>query len=270
VTDLQAADFEVLDRDVAQSITDLSYGKLPIDVTVALDLSSSVTGTVLEDLRQSVQQLGRDLRPGDRLKLVTFNMKVKRVIDFTDHPDQALAALRQSGGAGSTAIFDTLAVELAGAAPPDRRRLVLVFSDGDDNASTTDVRTLLDVAKRTTPTVGVVLEQGNAMPFLGSTTMASGVTAIRTSNAAALANATALRQFYTSLTQATGGIVIPVTSSSAVSAALRRLLDEFRSSYVLHFVPQGVDRVGFHALTVRVTRRGGPYDVRARSGYEWR
>ena len=63
---------------------------------------------------------------------------------------------------------------------------------------------------------------------------------------------------------------VPVTSSSAVSAALRRLLDEFRSSYVLHFVPQGVERGGFHTLTVRVTRSGGPYDVRARSGYEWR
>jgi hypothetical protein len=79
-----------------------------------------------------------------------------------------------------------------------------------------------------------------------------------------------LRQLYTSLTQATGGIVVPVTSSSSASAALRRLLDEFRSSYVLHFVPQGVERAGFHAVTVRVTRSGGPYDVRARSGYEWR
>jgi hypothetical protein len=58
VTDLKEGDFEVMDRDVAQSITDLSYGKLPIDVTVALDLSSSVTGAVLADLRQSVSSWG--------------------------------------------------------------------------------------------------------------------------------------------------------------------------------------------------------------------
>ena len=44
VVGLTAADFELLDNGVAQEISDVTYEKLPIDVTVVLDVSSSVTG----------------------------------------------------------------------------------------------------------------------------------------------------------------------------------------------------------------------------------
>ena len=101
--------------------------------------------------------------------------------------------------------------------------------------------------------------------MLGATTMVSGVFTTRTANAAALASATALRQLYTSLTQATGGIVVPVTSSSSASAALRRLLDEFRSSYVLYFTLRDV-KGGFHTLEVTVPQNSR-FTVRARRGY---
>jgi len=257
VTGLKLADFEITDNGVTQTIADMSYGKLPIDVTVALDVSSSVTGPVLEDLRQSVQQLTRDLMPADRLKLVTFNMRVKRVMDFAADPAAGLAAVRQSVGSGSTAVFDTIAVALASQAPPDRRQLVMLFTDGNDSASTTDLRTLLDLARRTTPTVGVVLAQA-ALPLSSGTQpglrqMAPGV-AIRL----------VTQQIYSQLARETGGIVVSATGS--VGPTLRRVLDEFRSSYVLYFTPREVNRDGLHTLGVRVPR-SNDVQVRARSSY---
>ena len=57
VTGLKITDFELLDNGVPQEISDLSYERLPIDVTVVLDVSASVTGAVLDQLRQSVRQL---------------------------------------------------------------------------------------------------------------------------------------------------------------------------------------------------------------------
>ena len=57
VIGLTAADFELLDNGVPQEITDVNYEKLPIDVTVLLDVSASVTGSALDELRRSLRQL---------------------------------------------------------------------------------------------------------------------------------------------------------------------------------------------------------------------
>ena len=87
MTNLQPADFEVLDNGVAQTVDSVSYGKLPIDVTVALDVSYSVSGTLLDQLRRGVVELMRDLARQDRLKLILFNMRVNRTVDFTADVD---------------------------------------------------------------------------------------------------------------------------------------------------------------------------------------
>jgi hypothetical protein len=64
----------------------------------------------------------------------------------------------------------------------------------------------------------------------------------------------------------TGGLVVPA-SPLALPDVLTRTLDNFRSTYVLHYSPAGVRASGFHELQVRVIRRGS-YEVRARRGYE--
>jgi hypothetical protein len=48
--------------------------------------------------------------------------------------------------------------------------------------------------------------------------------------------------------------------------AFKIILDEFRTSYVLRYTPQGVPRDGWHELDVRVTKPG-TMTVRARKGY---
>jgi hypothetical protein len=84
VANLTSADFELRDNGVLQTITDISFEKLPIDVTIAFDVSLSVTDTVLTQLRRAVDEVRTRLRPGDRIKLMTFNMRVTRALDFTD------------------------------------------------------------------------------------------------------------------------------------------------------------------------------------------
>src|SRR5687768_17731231 len=51
VTDLRARDFVVRDNGVTQTVAALVYEKLPVDVTVLLDVSGSVAGLVLDQLR---------------------------------------------------------------------------------------------------------------------------------------------------------------------------------------------------------------------------
>ncbi|MGH9309015.1 MAG: VWA domain-containing protein [Vicinamibacterales bacterium] len=256
VTGLTAADFELLDNGVAQEITEVAYEKLPIDVTLLLDVSASVTGDVLDELRRALRQVRADLAPGDRLRLLTFNMRVTRLVDFSQPAasiDQALASLQ---GAGSSAVFDGLAVALTAADQPGRRRFIVLFSDGQDSSSITDASTLLEVARRSSSTVAVVL---------ASSTDARPASLLRTT---LTPPATTVAMLSEHIARETGGIVTAVKPGENLSSRFRRVLQDFRSSYVLYFSPRDVERAGAHTLDVRVKRPG--VEVRARRGYVWR
>jgi VWFA-related protein len=255
VSGLQAGDFELLDNGVPQQITEVAYEKLPIDVTVLLDVSASVTGPVLDDLRRALHQLRTDLRPSDRMRLIAFNMGLRRLVDF-DEPAAAIdAALASAQGTGSSAVFDSLAVALASPAPSGRRHLVVLFTDGRDSSSILDAEALLDVARHTTPTVAVIL---------GSRSVNSQASLLRTSSPLGGATVGAVSE---RIAGETGGFVTTVDPGEDLTSRFRRVLEEFRSSYVLYFTPTGVDRAGSHTLDVRVNRPG--VTVRARRGYVW-
>lgn len=250
VAGLTAADFELLDNGVAQQIDTITYERLPIDVTIALDVSASVTGPVLDQLRRSVRQLQADLTPRDRLKLVAFNMRILRLLDFRAAGGASDTALTTLPAAGSSAIFDTLAVALTGAASAGRRQLIIVFTDGKDSASITDPEALIDVARRSTPTIAVVL--------------ASPASDQPASTFAPLPFV-AIREMYDRLARETGGAVVYTRADEDLSSTFRRVLSEFRASYVLYFAPRGVEPGGVHSLDVRVRQPGA--EVRSRRAY---
>lgn len=257
VTGLKIGDFQLLDNGVAQQISDLHYERLPIDVTVLLDVSASVTGVVLDQLRQSVRQLKADLGPRDRLKLVAFNMGVRRLADFQAPAAATDTAFASLSGRGSSAIFDSVAVQLASPALEGRRHLIVLFTDGQDSSSITDPDALFEVAKRTTATVDVVLastalERRSASPFARS----PGRPPIT------------IGRMYDQLARETGGLVVTKTPGENLASTFRRVLADFRASYVLYFAPQGVDRSGWHTIDVRVKQDGT--NVRARRGYIWK
>jgi VWFA-related protein len=257
VTGLKAGDFALVDNGVPQQISDVSYERLPIDVTVLLDVSASVTGSVLDQLRLSVRQLKADLGPRDRLKLVAFNMQIRRLADFEAPAAATDAAFASLAGHGSSAIFDSVAVQLASPAVEGRRHLIVLFTDGEDSSSITDPDALFDVARRTTATVDIVLastapERSNATRFARS----PGAPAIT------------VGRLYDQLARETGGRVVATTEGENLAATFRRTLADFRASYVLYFTPQGVVPSGAHSLDVRVKQDGA--EVRARRGYIWK
>lgn len=256
VAGLNATDFELLDNGVVQEITEVAYEKLPIDVTLLLDVSASVTGDVLDELRRALRQVRADLGPNDRLRLLTLDMRVHRLVDFGQPAAAVDAALASLGGGGSSAVFDGLAVALSGRGEPGRRRLIVLFSDGQDSSSITDADTLLDVARRSTPTVAIIL---------GSPAVERPASLLRTRSELASASAAALSA---RIASETGGAATTVTPGENLSSRFRRMLQEFRSSYVLYFTPSGVERAGAHTIEVKVKRPG--VDVRARRGYVWR
>jgi VWFA-related protein len=262
LANLAAGDFEILDNDVPQTVTDVSYGKVPIDVTIVLDVSQSVTGQTLERLRRGVVQLMRDLNKEDRLKLMTFSMRVSRIVDFTADPAQVERALKDALAGGGSSVWDALAVALVSAAEPNRRQLVVLFSDAADTSSTLDADTLVSVAQRTTASVSAVVAiTGTNAPTISRVTSARSMILSP--------GPTTLPPVLQRLAVETGGGLFPIGPSSPnLADAFQRAVNQFRSSYVLHFTPTGVERTGFHTLKVSV--KGKPNaTITARRGYFW-
>jgi VWFA-related protein len=137
---------------------------------------------------------------------------------------------------GDTAIMDSVYVALTATLEQPGRSLVVVCTDGSDTSSWLQPDEVLESAKRS-----------NAVIY--------GVTA------AGIRRRSPLEE----LTDATGGQVLRVTSSADLRGAFQKILQEFRSRYVLAYTPTGVPPGGFHRLDVRVKRRG--LDVKARPGY---
>ena len=261
ITGLTGDDFVVLDNGVPQQIADVSYGRLPIDVTVVLDVSFSVTGALLDQLRRAVRDLMRDLGPEDRLKLILFNMRIVRVIDFTSDVAAVEAAIGRTMAGGGSSIWDAVAVALVSADAADRRQLVVVFTDTADSTSALTPDALVSVAQRSTAAVASVIPSGlrvvqTSVPGGG---VRSSVVSVRTTGGDALRR----------LAAETGGTQLQVAVRGDLGATFRRVLEDFRSSYVLHYTPRGVERGGFHTIDVSVRDRDG-LTVRARRGYFWR
>ena len=246
VTGLQPADFLVSDTGVPQAIAAVTYGVKPIDVTVVLDVSLSVTGTMLDRLRLAVRQLMADRGPDDRLKLIMFKARVLRVVDFTTDINVVDEAIRGATAGGGSAVWDALSVAAVAASDPERRHLVMIFTDGADSSSILPPEAVVQVVERTTAGISAVVTSRGPV-----TRMVQG-------------SGTGLLQ---QLTTASGGVYIPVVSSTQdLASTFKRVLEEFRSTYVLHYTPTGVPAGGFHPLTVSVRGRNG-LTVKARRGY---
>lgn len=261
ISNLTAEDFEVLDNGVPQKVESVTYGKLPIDVTVALDVSYSVTGSTLERLRRGVSDLMRDLSKQDRLKLMIFNQRVFRAVDLTGDKDAVDKALRSVGAGGSTALLDAISVALVSSSAPDRRHLVVFFTDGNDSTSVTTPAALQTTARRARATLSFVMPSSGTVITSQAVNRGGFMNEVRT----AMGMPARVDPLYTALAQDTGGSIVSANATTDLSSTFRQVLDQFRSAYVLYFNAQGVERGGYHTLEVKVNREGAI--VQARRGY---
>ena len=271
VTGLRAEDFTLTDNGVRQTVEAVSLDTLPIDVTLLLDNSSSVRGTMLEHLKRAVTETAALLTPRDRLRLISVQHMIHEVVPWQaggSTPD--LGALTASG---STSLFDGVAAAMMRASPPDRRHLIVVFTDGRDTSSVVEPSAVQQIAASTDTVVHavVVIEdlselRSTKMPPLPITSMRGGSVSAGLS-AADEQQLPAVRAIHDAVVGPTGGQVFPVDPQEPLAGAFAAAVRAFRMSYVLRYSPAGVARAGWHTISVSITR-AGRFDVRGRKGYE--
>ena len=244
VAGLKASDFELKDNGVVQSIESFSVETLPIDVTLLLDLSRSVEGPRLERLKASVRETAVFLHADDRDRLISMQHELHQVFPF--QPGGSKPDVESLNASGGTSLYDGLAAAMMRAPEPGRRQLIVAYTDGQDTISILPIDNLREVAGLADAVVQIVVPTTSGR---------------RSTGAEAVPGAALLSDLATR----TGGRLFWMDAAAPIGEAFKNAIDEFRTSYVLSFTPQGVTRAGWHDLSVRVT--SGNYEVRARKGY---
>ena len=250
---LTAADFAVSDNNVPQQVA-VQVDPLPLSVLLVLDTSGSVEGERLSHLVKAVSELVTSLHAGDRAALITFSGDVMVRVPLTTTGEQLTSILNSLVARGQTAIRDAVFTALQLTPEDDSRPLVLVFSDGRDNASWLSISDTLTAARR----AGVVIHAVTVAEEKRADLVQPG------SPAPSVQRDTA-STFIERLVDATGGRQWQAAASADLRPLLMRALDEMRARYLLTFYPENVKREGWHDLKVTLKRTSG--DVTTRPGY---
>jgi Ca-activated chloride channel family protein len=235
VRDLGAADFEVRDKGVLQSLDLVTVEKIPLSVVLTLDVSASVEGERQVHLKDAAGAVLDALRSGDRAALVSFTDAIDETAALTLNLEPVRTALAGIAPAGDTALVDGAyaGITLADTAPG--RGLMILFSDGRDTASWLNPDAVLDAGRRSNAVVYAVAARARDTSFLER------------------------------LTTVTGGRLYELESTRNLRAVFLAALDEFRHRYLVSYTPRGIEKGGWHTVDVRVKRRG--VTVRTRPGY---
>jgi len=163
---------------------------------------------------------------------------------------------------------------------PGRRQLIVAFTDGRDSTSIIDERTAKEIARLTDAVVDIVVPVAAAPPETGSrrlsqrggsidSLMGADNVAIGGRGAPNQAGDQSVPSVLTDLVGPTSGQVFPLAANDSVSRVFKAMLDDFRASYVLQYVPRGVADDGWHEVFVTV-KKHPRYEIRARKGYKGR
>lgn len=233
---LTPADFVVRDNGVIQQVDLVSFGEIALNVGLAFDLSESVAGQRLEQLKSASQALTSELRPEDQSALVTFNHTVSLPCPLSSDRGCVQKALDAAQPTGQTALIEGIFSGMTVGESEVGRSLLVVFSDGLDTVSFLPAERVLEIGRRSDVVVYPIASKG-ARP-----------------------------EFVEELADLTGGRVHEVGRQEDLTATFRAILDEFRHRYLLTYTPRNVAKGGWHKLEVKVNKPGAK--VKARPGYQ--
>lgn len=277
VSDLTKDEFSIFEDGIKQNIELFGSVEEPFSVALLLDSSGS-TESALDQIKSAASAFIQNLRPHDRVMIVSFNDSVQVLSDLTSDTSRLESAIRsiKSGSftqvyeAVYTAVWETLR-DLPG------RKAVIVFSDGIDTASS-------EIELEDTLDAVIECEDIIVYPIRYATRddverkMETRIKASSTTNLGAIPEKLeqsrrdldrAYRgadEYLQQLADMSGGIVERADKLGDLKSALGRIAEELRHQYLLGYYPTNRQKDDkSRRISVRVTRPG--VAVRARPAY---
>jgi Ca-activated chloride channel family protein len=265
VPGLGSNDFQLYENGIKQEVTEFGSSEAPFHVALLIDTSPS-TRFKIEDMQDAALAFLDQLRPQDKVMVVSFDNLVRIETEFTNNRDRLWRAILRTRTGGGTRVYDALDLSLTERLKNVQgRKAIVIFTDGVDTTSRLADRqdvithveesgvlvysirydTLLDVQPRkiTGPPPPGPLPPGNSKE-----------------------DYEIAATFLKNLALRSGSRMIDVETTTDLNKAFNTIAEELRKQYWLGYYPENTERDGsYRQIKVRVNRPD--IVIRARPGY---
>jgi VWFA-related protein len=251
VGNLDQSAFQVFEDSVAQKIISFRREDVPVSLGILIDNSGSMS-----DKRKAVNKAAIDLvqssNPDDEVFVVNFSDAAYLDADFTADIGKLNEGLSHIESRGGTALYDAVVASADHEAASSRRhkQVLLVITDGEDNASTTTlesaIRRVQDLSGPVVYAIGLLFGDEDSQHSRRDA-----------------------RRALMELTQQTGGLALFPHSLNDVDGIAAQIASDIRSQYTIGYSSTNpVELGGFRAVNVQAKAKGhGKLTVRTRTGY---
>jgi Ca-activated chloride channel family protein len=244
VPNLQQDDFTILDNGKPVDLAFFQDEAQPFTVVVMLDYSASMTAN-LDRLAAAAEQFILRLLPADKGQVGAFSDKIQFSGEFTNNRDNLIFALKDLQFGNPTRLYDAIDESIEMLKDVMGRKVVLVFTDGDDTASHVGMGHVLDKAR----------DQETMIYSIGfESEYFNGQRQVRSRPDRGLRR----------LSDETGGGYFELKKSDELAPTFTRVAQELHSQYTIGFTPVMLDGKE-HRLAIRMKQPG--MTARARKTY---
>ena len=252
VLGLKPENFKIYEDGVSQSVDFFSVEESPVSWGLVLDRS----GSMMEMMRGVYQASLHVISEGtsrDEMFIVTFNEKAEITSRFTDDRHALENSTLGLRAEGTTALYDAVSTALEEMKQGRfRKKVLVVVTDGDDNASRLSFRQLIGRVEEEEIiiyTVGMSDSPGRSMPGVGGT---------------------GSRLELEKLAEVTGGAAHFPTDIEGCRRVMKEIAQEVSQQYSLGYYPSSRDYDGkWRKISIQVgtVKNQNEYVGRTRIGY---
>ncbi|HEX8161331.1 MAG TPA: VWA domain-containing protein [Pyrinomonadaceae bacterium] len=279
---LRQQDFRVYEDGVEQQLVHFAAAEVPFTVALMLDTSGSARFR-LKDMQEAAISFVDQLRPDDRVLLLSFNDQVSVLAEPTGDRGVLRNAIRLAGGGNGTRLYDAVDFAIKRRLNSiSGRKAIVLFTDGIDNVSRSATRAnnLRDV--RESDALFYTVQYDTFVEGVSAVVAGGGVPALNTPSVLTTRSDRVYptgfgekdyaqaRDYMQKLASATGARYYHADDLTKIREAFAGVAQELRSRYSLGYYPKHPARDGQpHVLKVRAASPNVSLklSVRARDGY---
>jgi len=237
---LERQAFRLFEDGVPQTIGHFSAEGSPLEIVVAIDVSESMT-QAMPQLKNSVKKFLSALGPEDSVTVAAFNDNMFTLTRRETSVIQRTRAIDRLTAWGGTALYDVIIRGVQQLSKQPGRRVLVVFSDGDDRTSHATIHAVEQAVRANDATLFMVA-------------LGRGVKEAQ------------LKSGIERLVDLSGGRALFVERSDQLDVPFAEILEELSHQYILGYESKNAKRDGAWR-EVRLEIPGSNYSVRARQGY---
>ncbi len=261
---LSQKDFRLYEEGAQQEITNFTSIEVPVNVVLMIDTSRS-TKFKIEDIQRAATIFVEQLRPADRVMIVSFDDKVRVQCEFTSDRNTLKQAIAKTKTGLGTKLYEAVNLVMnQKLSAVQGRKAIVLFTDGVDTESKygSGKQSMFDVEKNeviiypiqydTQETIAAILNDNQPPNLLSSQP---------TTEEFQLAT-----RYLRGLAERSGGRLQLAATLSNVAQAFALIAEELRHQYSLGYYPTREGQVD-EFRRVRVEVLPPHKSVRARAGY---